>query len=89
MAEAYCGESMVANALIDVERLREARRKPAMTNMLARQRLDLFSSAYQKHARYPSNNLLSEDGDVTVPDRNHFMSQQQAVIDQLVDEGLI
>ena len=89
MAEAYCGESMVANALIDVERLREARRKPAMTNMLARQRLDLFSSAYQEHARYPSNNLLSEDGDVTVPDRNHFMSQQQAVIDQLVDEGLI
>ena len=89
MAEAYCGESMVANALVDIERLREARRKPAMTNMLARQRLDLFADTYREHTRYPSNNLVAEGGEIAVPDRNHFMSQQQAVIDKLLDEGLL
>ena len=89
MAEAYCGESMVANALIDIDRLRDARRKPAMTNTLARQRLDLFADIYREHTRYPSNNLVSDSGDIAVPDRQHFMSQQQAVIDTLLDEGLL
>ena len=89
MAEAYCGESMVANAMIDITRLREARRQPAMTNMLARQRPALFRDCYTEATYYPSDNLLSDSGSVISPDRGHFLSLQQQVIDELADKNLI
>jgi hypothetical protein len=80
---------MVGHALIDIERLREARCKPAMTNLLARQRLSLFRSTYEQAHFYPEDNLVDEEGTVTVPDRSHFMSQQSAVIKGLKKAGLI
>ncbi len=89
MAEAYCGESMVANSCIDIERLRDARRQPAMTNMLARQRPSLFADSYATASHYPANNLLDEQGAVKTPDRQHFMSVQQDVINHLVKEGMM
>lgn len=89
MTEAYTGESMVGNGLIDIERLREARAKPAMTNMLARQRLSLFRSTYAADHFYPVDNLLNEAGEVTVPDRAHFMGQQSTVIENLKKAGLL
>jgi predicted amidohydrolase len=89
MTEAYTGESMVGHALIDIERLREARSKPAMTNLLARQRLSLFRSTYEQPHFYPEDNLVNEDGAITVPDRSHFMGQQSAVIEGLKKAGLI
>ena len=89
MTEAYTGESMVGNGLIDIERLREARAKPAMTNMLARQRLSLFRSTYAADHFYPADNLLNEAGEVTVPDRAHFMGQQSTVIENLKKAGLL
>ena len=89
MTEAYTGESMVGHALIDIERLREARGKPAMTNLLARQRLSLFRSTYEQPHFYPEDNLVNEEGAITVPDRSHFMGQQSAVIDRLKKAGLI
>ena len=89
MTEAYTGESMVGNGLIDIERLREARAKPAMTNMLARQRLSLFRSTYAADHFYPADNLLNESGEVTVPDRAHFMGQQATVIENLKKAGLL
>ena len=89
MTEAYTGESMVGHALIDIERLREARGKPAMTNLLARQRLSLFRSTYEQPHFYPEDNLVNEEGAITVPDRSHFMGQQSAVIEGLKKAGLI
>ena len=89
MAEAYCGESMVANATVDIQRLREARRQPAMTNMLARQRTDLFAGVYSGTHRYPADNLLDPTDGVRVPDRQHFLSQQRKVIEQLDQDDLI
>ena len=89
MTEAYTGESMVGNGLIDIERLREARAKPAMTNMLARQRLSLFRSTYAADHFYPADNLLNEAGEVTVPDRAHFMGQQATVVENLKKAGLL
>jgi predicted amidohydrolase len=89
MAEAYTGESMVAHAIIDIPRLREARAKPAMTNLLARQRLSLFRSTYDQPDFYPEDNLIEADGSITYADRSHFMAQQSAVIDRLKKKGLI
>lgn len=87
LAEAATGESMCGNAEVDIESLRRARRRPAMTNMLARQRLDLFAATYAQGV-YPANNMLAA-GDIRVPDRSHFMATQQAVIDGLVARGII
>ena len=89
MAEAYTGESMVAHAMIDVARLRDARAKPAMTNLLARQRLSLFQSTYAQSDFYPEDNLISETGDIVTPARSHFMNEQTAVIERLKKRGVI
>lgn len=88
LCEAYAGESMVANAQIDLESLRTARTKPAMTNTLARQRLALFRNAYAMEGYYPADNLL-EDRQVRVPSRAHFMGLQQGVIDGLLASGIL
>lgn len=88
LAEAYAGESMVANAQIDLRALRTARTKPAMTNLLARQRLGLFAEIYARDDYYPLDNLLN-DSSVVQPTRAHFMTQQQAVIDGLISAGVL
>jgi deaminated glutathione amidase len=88
LCEAYAGESMVANALIDIGALRKARSKPAMTNVLARQRLELFQSVYASPNFYPANNLLDANGATKVPDRSHFLSQQAGVIERLHSAGI-
>jgi predicted amidohydrolase len=89
LTEAYTGESMVAHAVIDIERLREARAKPAMTNLIARQRLSLFRSTYDQPNFYPEDNLIDEAGDVIKPDRSHFLEQQARVIADLKKADLI
>lgn len=89
VAEAYAGESMVANGMIDIERLREARAKPAMTNLIARQRLSLFRSTYEQAHFYPEDNLINESGEIFTPDRSHFLEQQAVVIAQLQKAGII
>ena len=89
LTEAYTGESMVAHAMIDIERLREARTKPAMTNLIARQRLSLFRSTYELNGFYPEDTLINKDGDIVTPDRSHFMEQQSLVIARLKKAGLI
>lgn len=89
LTEAYTGESMVAHAVIDIERLREARAKPAMTNLIARQRLSLFRSTYDQPNFYPEDNLIDEAGDAIKPDRSHFLEQQARVIADLKKADLI
>ena len=89
VTEAYTGESMVAHAMIYIVRLREARSKPAMTNLLALQRLSLFKSTYEQDDFYTEDNLISETGDIVTPESSHFMSKQTAVIERLKKRGVI
>jgi hypothetical protein len=58
-----------------------------MTNMLARQRLELFAAAYAGTVQ-PANGLI-KDGVATVPDRDYFRRTQEAVIERLAKEGVI
>lgn len=88
MGEAYTGESMCGNGEIDIDALREARRRPGMTNLLARQRLELFAQVYGGQQVYPANNML-RDGQPFVPDRQHFMDCQRQTIEQLIEKGVI
>ncbi|NBO82848.1 MAG: nitrilase [Betaproteobacteria bacterium] len=87
-AEAGSGESMVANAVIDVASLRRQRLKPGMGNLLSRQRLELFAATYSGSV-YPPATMLDAQGQPIVPDRGHFMAQQRRSIELLLARGVL
>ncbi|WP_020595617.1 nitrilase-related carbon-nitrogen hydrolase [Spirosoma panaciterrae] len=78
LAKAGSGESLVANADIDLAALREFRQRPSASNLLARQRTELYAGSYTKHTAYPPGTLLSQPAE-----RQHFMRMQQEVIKKL------
>jgi predicted amidohydrolase len=84
LAESNAGETFTAFAEIDLAALRRARRKPGMTNYLARQRLEAFAATYAGSVQ-PANSL----GDGAIPDRAHFRAVHDTVIARLDREGLI
>lgn len=85
LGEAAGGESMCGNGEIDIAALRRARRKPGMTNTLARQRIELFSAVYGGEPVYPANTLSGE----AAPERAHFQRTLQATIEALAIRGVI
>lgn len=90
LTEAGWGESMVANAELDLAALRRCRRRPGMGNLLARQRLELFASTYAGRSVHPPNTMLDpSSGEPRIPERRQFADTQRAVIDKLAEEGLI
>ncbi len=76
LAQAAYGESMVANATIDIAALNHARQRPGMANYLSRQRLELYAPTYSGTI-YPANNLHT-----VTPTRDHFIATQQQVINK-------
>ena len=89
LANAATGETMVANAEIDLAALRAYRRRPGMPNYFCRQRLELFAGAYADNSVYPANTLIGDDGNHRVPERAHFMATQRAVIEKLKKDGIV
>ena len=89
LVSANVGETMIANAEIDLAPLRRYRRRVGMPNVLARQRLELFSQVYAGNSVYPANSLLDDSGQHKVPQRSHFIETQRQSIDNLVKKGLI
>jgi predicted amidohydrolase len=88
LAEAGQGETMNGYAEIDINSLRRNRAKPAMTNTLARQRLEIFRHVYSGEPVYPANTLLL-DGGIRTPGRQHYLETQQTVIESLQKRGVI
>jgi predicted amidohydrolase len=89
LAEAGYGESMVANAEIDIEALRRYRRRPGMGNLLARQPMALWAEAYGGHDIQPRNTMLDAAGGVVTPDPAWYAARQRRVIQGLADRGVI
>ncbi len=87
LSESNAGETFTAFADVDLGALRAQRRKPGMTNQLARQRLELFAGAYAGHVQ-PADSLIAGDK-LTIPDRDHFLRVQTETIERLAKEGLI
>lgn len=85
LGEASSGESMCGHGEIDLGALRRSRRKPGMTNTLARQRLELFSATYAGQPVYPANSLAGADK----IERSHFQGALQDTIDALARRGII
>ncbi|MCC5825052.1 nitrilase-related carbon-nitrogen hydrolase [Alkalimonas sp.] len=88
LAEAANGETMVAHAELDMELLRRYRAKPGMSNLLSRQRNELFAPSYQQSV-YPANTMLNEQQQVIPVNRSHFESTQLEVIRSLQASGII
>ena len=78
------GESWAATAEIDLAALRRFRKRPAMENMLARQRFEAYAASYAQHHHYPVNNMLT-----ATPERSHFLNTQKATIERLVKAGVL
>jgi len=89
MAEASPGgESMVANATIDLAALRACRRKTGLTNMLVRQPFQAYAQSYSEKVFQRANRLLNGD-EVRQPERQDFVRWQQTNIDRLSKAGII
>ena len=88
LAESNSGETFTAFADINLAALRSARRKPAMTNFIARQRLELFAETYAGTSPQQANALIA-NGEVMMPDRDHFLRTQEETIERLIKDGLI
>ena len=84
LAEAGPGESMAAYAALDLDALRRYRRRPGMSNLLARQRIELYAATYTGPSVYPPNTMA--DGP---PPRAHFRQTLQSSIDRLAERGVI
>jgi len=82
------GESMVANATIDINALRECRRKTGLTNMLVRQPFQAYADSYAEHEFHPRN-LLLKDGTVRSPEKGELSALQRADIERLAKNGII
>ena len=87
LAETGFGESMVAQAEIDLTGLRAARRRPGMGNLLARQRLELFRSTYAGSIHPPDSLAVDKTGQR--PGRAIFKQTQQEVIERLTADGTL
>ncbi len=89
MVESGWGATMTAHANIDLHALRTHRRRPAMSNLLARQRFEVFAQSYADLGSQKANTLLDENGEVCVPERKHFLEAQTKSIADLVAKGVI
>ena len=83
-AEAGAGETMVANAIIDLDGLRAARRATGMSNFLARLPLAAFRDGYAREIAPPDR---AQGG--ALIERDEAIRQQREVIDRLIRDGVI
>lgn len=89
IAQSGDGETFTAFASIDLGALREARRTPAMTNYLARQRPALFAAAYAAAAEPFAQEDMLEAGKPVIPERDYFRRRQADLIERLDKAGVI
>ena len=72
-------------SLLDIDALRDTRRKTGMTNTLSRLPNAAFASAYGQANHAPANRTP----DAQMIERKDAIAQQQAVIDRLVESGVL
>jgi hypothetical protein len=82
--EAATGESIVANATINLDALRHERGRLGMSNFIARQRFELYVKSYADHSFYLANNLSKMN-----PNRAHCIENQTLTTKKLKGKGVI
>jgi predicted amidohydrolase len=83
------GESMSANAVIDIGALRRTRRRRGMANILSRQAFDLYADSYTETRFHAANSMLHNGKVRDIPDKDFFRKRQEANIERLVKAGLL
>lgn len=78
LAHAGNGETMTANAEIDLAALRRYRHRPGMGNLLARQRLELYAPLYGSISIHPPNTITD-----AAPEKKQFFQNHLQAIDNL------
>lgn len=89
LAESGWGQTMTAHASIDLNAQRKYRRRPGMSNMLSRQRFELFAESYATLGSQKANALLDQNKELKTPTREHFLGAQQTAIQKLIEDGVI
>ena len=84
LAEADQGETMVASATIDLGALRRYRRQTGMTNLVSRQRFDLYAPMYASHTFTPPDQARTP-----IVSRADLLKMQEQTIARLVADGII
>ena len=84
VSEAGYGETMNANAIIDLDGLRSARQQTGMSNFLSRLPTAAFASRYQQHLAPPNR---TPDGKMIT--KEEAGAQQRAVIARLSESGML
>ncbi len=82
------GETMTANARIDLGGLRDYRRRAGMGNLLSRLPFDVFERGLSG-LDFRRKNGLWRDGKVVVPERRYFRERQAETLARLVASGTI
>ena len=85
LAEAGTGETINANAVLDLGALRDTRSKTGMTNTLSRLPLAAFAPAYAGTQLAPANR--TPDGQMI--ERADAIAGQQAVLDAMKEKGIL
>lgn len=90
LAEASAGESMTANAEIDLGALRRYRQRPGMPNLLARNRFALWTESYAKAVDQfqPANSLLETVTSGQAVDRSQLIRTHTDTIARLSAAGV-
>jgi predicted amidohydrolase len=84
LTEAGVGESLVANAPLDIGALRAARRRTGMTNFLSRLPMGAFGGAYDR-AHAPPNGMA----DGRMRERADVIAAQRETIERLMKAGVL
>jgi predicted amidohydrolase len=82
LIRAGAGESLVAAAEVDVPALRRERRRPAMTNLLARVKTGLWAQEYARHDIDRPNGLADRPAD-----RSFFLQRHTDAIARFHESG--
>ncbi|MEM8987820.1 MAG: nitrilase-related carbon-nitrogen hydrolase [Pseudomonadota bacterium] len=88
LASAESGESMTANALIDLPALRAYRQRTGMSNFLARQPFQAYAESYADTVHAVPNGAL-RNGEVAPPSRGDIVARQRQVIEKLMADGVV
>ena len=88
VVRAAMGETMVANAEIDIRALRVRRKHPGMGNCLSRIPKVLITEGLALRAPVEKNWLVDDQGNVRKPDRSEFGQRQKDVINELIKDGV-
>ena len=83
------GDSMAANAVIDLAALRATRKRTGLTNTLVRHPFEAYVDTLKNAPFKAPNGLLNSDGTVHAPEKGELHARQRQDIERLISAGVL